>query len=54
MRRSVIAAKYNEESALRICEPGSNLAEHRLLDVTVGGELILRREALATATGLQN
>jgi hypothetical protein len=37
----VIAAKDNAESPLRIYGPGSNLADHRLLEVTAGGELIL-------------
>jgi len=38
---AVIAAKDNAESPLRIYGPGSNLADHRLLEVTAGGELIL-------------
>jgi hypothetical protein len=38
---TVIAAKDNAESPLRIYGPGSNLADHRLLEVTAGGELIL-------------
>lgn len=38
---TVIAAKDNTESPLRIYGPGSNLADHRLLEVTAGGELIL-------------
>jgi hypothetical protein len=37
----VISAKDNAESPLRICGPGSNLADHRLLEVTAGGELLL-------------
>jgi hypothetical protein len=37
----VISAKDNAESPLRIYGPGSNLADHRLLEVTAGGELIL-------------
>ncbi|MBZ5621738.1 MAG: hypothetical protein LAQ69_23870, partial [Acidobacteriia bacterium] len=37
----VIAAKDNAESPLRVYGPGSNLADHRLLEVTAGGELIL-------------
>jgi hypothetical protein len=37
----VIAAKDNAESPLRIYGPGSNLADHRLFEVTAGGELIL-------------
>ena len=36
-----ISAKDNAESPLRIYGPGSNLADHRLLEVTAGGELIL-------------
>ena len=38
---TVIAAKDNAESPLRVYGPGSNLADHRLLEVTAGGELIL-------------
>ena len=38
---TVIAAKDAAESPLRIYGPGSNLADHRLLEVTAGGELIL-------------
>jgi hypothetical protein len=38
---TVIAAKDNSESPLRICGPGSNLADHRLLEVTGTGELII-------------
>jgi hypothetical protein len=37
----VISAKDNSESPLRIFGPGSNLADHRLLEITSGGELIL-------------
>jgi hypothetical protein len=37
----VISGKDNAESPLRIYGPGSNLADHRLLEVTAGGELIL-------------
>jgi hypothetical protein len=37
----VIAAKDNAESPLRIFGPGSNLADHTLLEVTAGGELII-------------
>ena len=37
----VIAAKDNAESPLRIFGPGSNLGDHRLIEVTAGGELIL-------------
>ena len=37
----VISAKDNTESPLRIYGSGSNLADHRLLEVTAGGELIL-------------
>lgn len=37
----VISARDNSESPLRIYGPGSNLADHRLLEVTSGGELIL-------------
>jgi hypothetical protein len=36
-----ISAKDNAESPLRVYGPGSNLADHRLLEVTAGGELIL-------------
>ncbi len=38
---TVIAAKDSAESPLRIYGPGSNLSDHRLLEVTAGGELIL-------------
>jgi hypothetical protein len=38
---TVIAAKDTAESPFRIYGPGSNLADHRLLEVTAGGELIL-------------
>jgi hypothetical protein len=38
---TVIAAKDNAESPLRIYGSDSNLADHRLLEVTAGGELIL-------------
>jgi hypothetical protein len=38
---TVISAKNTAESPLRIYGPGSNLADHRLLEVTAGGELIL-------------
>lgn len=38
---TVIAAKDSAESPLRVYGPGSNLADHRLLEVTAGGELIL-------------
>ena len=38
---TVIAAKDTAESLFRIYGPGSNLADHRLLEVTAGGELIL-------------
>jgi hypothetical protein len=37
----VISAKDSAESPLRICGPGSSLADNRLLEVTAGGELIL-------------
>jgi hypothetical protein len=37
----VVSAKDSAESPLRICGPGSNLADHRLLEVTAGGELIV-------------
>lgn len=37
----VISAKDNAESPLRIFGPGSNLADHTLLEVTAGGELII-------------
>ena len=42
---TVIAAKDAAESPLRIYGPGSNLADHRLLEVTAGGELILAGDA---------
>ena len=42
----MISAKDNTESPLRVCGPGSNLADHRLLELTASGELIL-----ACATG---
>jgi hypothetical protein len=38
---TVIAAKDTAESPLRIYGPGSNLADHRLLEVTGTGELII-------------
>ncbi len=37
----VISAKDNAESPLRVCGPGSNLADHTLVEVTAGGELII-------------
>ena len=37
----VISAKDNAESPLRVYGPGSNLADHRLLELTAGGEMIL-------------
>lgn len=37
----IISAKDSTESPLRIYGPGSNLADHRLLEVTAGAELIL-------------
>jgi hypothetical protein len=37
----VISAKDNAESPLRIYGPGSNLADHRLIEVTSTGELII-------------
>jgi hypothetical protein len=37
----VISAKDNTESPLRVFGPGSNLADHTLLEVTAGGELII-------------
>ena len=37
----VISAKNNAESPLRAYGPGSNLADHSLLEVTAGGELII-------------
>jgi hypothetical protein len=37
----VISAKDNAESPLRVYGPGSNLADHRLLEVTANGELII-------------
>jgi hypothetical protein len=38
---TVISAKDNAESPLRIYGPGSNLADHRLIEVTGTGELII-------------
>src|ERR1019366_6873069 len=37
----VISAKENAESPLRVYGPGSNLSDHRLLEIKAGGELIL-------------
>jgi hypothetical protein len=37
----VISAKNDTESPLCVCGPGSNVADHTLLEVTVGGELII-------------
>jgi hypothetical protein len=37
----VISAKDNAESPLRVCGPGSNLADHTLVEVTAGGELVI-------------
>jgi len=37
----VISAKDNAESFLRVYGPGSNLADHTLVEVTAGGELII-------------
>jgi hypothetical protein len=37
----VISAKDNAESPLRVYGPGSNLADHTLVEVTAGGELII-------------
>lgn len=37
----VISAKDNVESPLRVHGPGSNLADHTLVEVTAGGELII-------------
>lgn len=37
----LISAKDNEESPLRVYGPGSTLADHTLLEVTSGGELVL-------------
>ncbi len=37
----VISAKDNTESPLRVYGPGSNLGDHRLMELTSGGELIL-------------
>ena len=45
---TVITAKDNAESPLRIYCSGSNLGDHRLLEVTANGELIL---AGGTGTG---
>ncbi|MBZ5596023.1 MAG: carbohydrate binding domain-containing protein [Acidobacteriia bacterium] len=37
----VISAKDNTESPLRVFGPGSSLADHTLIEVTAGGELII-------------
>ncbi len=37
----VISAEDNTESPLRVYGPGSNLADHTLMEITAGGELIL-------------
>ena len=37
----VISAKDNAESPWRVYGPGSNLADHTLIEVTAGGELII-------------
>ena len=37
----VVSTKDNAESPLRIYGPGSNLADHRLIEVTGTGELII-------------
>jgi hypothetical protein len=37
----LVVAKDNSESPFRVRGPGSNLADHTLLEVTAGGELIL-------------
>lgn len=37
----VISAKDNAESPLRVYGPGSNLADHTLMEITANGELIL-------------
>ena len=37
----MISAKDNAESPLRAYGPGSNLADHTLVEVTSGGELII-------------
>jgi hypothetical protein len=37
----LISAKDNSESPLKVRGPGSNLADHTLLEVTSGGELIV-------------
>jgi hypothetical protein len=37
----VVSAIDSTDSPFRVCGPGSNLADHRLLEVTAGGELIL-------------
>jgi hypothetical protein len=38
---AVISANDDAESPLRIFGPGSNLADHTLLEVTAGGKLII-------------
>ena len=37
----LVVAKNSSESPFRVSGPGSNLAEHTLLQVTAGGELII-------------
>lgn len=37
----LVVAKDNSESPFRVAGPGSNLADHTLLQVTAGGELII-------------
>ena len=38
---TVISAVNSTDSPLRVRGPGSNLADHTLLEVTAGGELII-------------
>jgi hypothetical protein len=37
----LVVAKDSSESPFRVAGPGSNLADHTLLQVTAGGEVIL-------------
>ncbi len=55
----VISAKDSAESPLRVYGPGSNLADHKLMELTSGGELILaggnaNRYRLAELMGATN
>ena len=37
----LVVAKDNAETPFRVAGPGSNLADHTLLQLTAGGELII-------------